>query len=302
MQKRNDAANIRASRAMFCFLAACVIFAQPIFAQQDAPKGTTPANAATTAQQREMTPEEKAEKILADFTAWSQKYVAASASGASAVPGARTTAQDRAALEPAGVALAAQRRQVLAWLIEADPARALDQAVPLQVRRELPLAVTQYLEERVSGCGSFMVLSIDRRDPQTGALTGRIERSVRIGGKTYRAGVYGRRLGMTSKQSIPLHGIAIGRVMAVHESPVRELEAGESPDPKAPSGLATKQCPLCGADASAGIAADIGGALYYFDTQAHLKEYTDKVKEQEAIVGPSTNGPCQDPAWLLRQR
>jgi hypothetical protein len=290
MTKRNDAASTCIACAMFCLLLACVLLPQPTFAQGDAPDDKIPATAMAAAEQ-EMTVEQREEKLLADFTAWTQRYV-----------GGASKPTVRAALEPAGVALAVQRRAILSRLTESDPARALQLAVPLRVRRELPPAVTQYLEERVSGCGSFMVLSVDQRDPRTGALTGRIERSVRIDGKTYRAGVYGRRLGMTSKVSIPLHGIAIGRVMAVHESPVREMEAGESPDPEAPLGTPTKRCPLCGADASAGIDAEIGGVLFYFDTRAHLKQYTDKVEEQEAIVGPSTNGPCQDPLWLLRQR
>src|SRR5256885_4920135 len=50
------------------------------------------------------------------------------------------TADAKTALEPEGVALAQARRDALAELIQSDPERALELAVPYRVRQALPTA------------------------------------------------------------------------------------------------------------------------------------------------------------------
>lgn len=84
---------------------------------------------------------------FAQFNDWSARYLAA----------ARGARRD---LLAEGQALATARRGVLARLIAAEPRRALENAVPMVVRRQLPAEVVALLEERVSGKGFFGVLGV----------------------------------------------------------------------------------------------------------------------------------------------
>src|SRR6476661_11199245 len=55
------------------------------------------------------------------------------------------TAEEKAALEPEGVALAQARRDALAELIQSDPKRALELTIPYGVRRALPNSIESLL-------------------------------------------------------------------------------------------------------------------------------------------------------------
>ena len=46
-------------------------------------------------------------------------------------------------------------------------------------------------------------------------------------GENFRAFVYGRRLAQTTKYDLPIHGVAVDGKLALHSSPVRQLEPGE---------------------------------------------------------------------------
>ena len=75
---------------------------------------------------------------------------------------------ERAAMTAEGVALAEARRPVLKRLIQTDPRRALEQAVPMVVRQELPREVVELLEERVNGRAALRVyqgVGPDNRSP-----------------------------------------------------------------------------------------------------------------------------------------
>jgi hypothetical protein len=119
----------------------------------------------------------------------------------------------------AGIELAKKRRAELKELIPRDPERALAMALPERERENLPAEVRGLLEEHVSGRGFFGVMIADFED-------GRHEtrRIVQLGDKEYRAFTYGRRLAQTSKQNVPLWGIAVDDVLAVGELPFRVVE------------------------------------------------------------------------------
>ncbi len=151
---------------------------------------------------------------LAAFRAWSECHLAAPDAAA------------RAALEPDGVALARARRPEMRALIQADPARALALTVPAAVRRVLPAAVLAELETRGAGRGDFEQ-TIACEPPAGGRSGAEIKRSVVLAGFAYRAHVYGRRAEQATKLGASLHGIALDRDLALHESPVRAPEAGE---------------------------------------------------------------------------
>jgi hypothetical protein len=154
------------------------------------------------------------EDAFALFSEWAKRYVA---TGANPDDGAR---------------LAGIRRVELAKLIESDPQRALELAVPWSVRRQLPAAVQAQLETPLSARGDLTILAAI---PAPGEPLGvpSVQRTATINGRDYSANVYGRRLGHPSRWNVPLHGIALGNQMAVGDSPVRILEATEAAAVKA---------------------------------------------------------------------
>ncbi len=154
---------------------------------------------------------------LAAFRAWTERYRRA------ADPAAR------AALEGEGVFLARQRRAAMLHLIRRQPAEALAVTVPAAIRRELPPAVLAQLESRVAGTGEF---ALQQAQLAPDAAPGRGEtsrRTVYLEDTTFTAHPYGRRLAQTTEEGASLHGIALAGEFALHESPLRLLEADEIP-------------------------------------------------------------------------
>lgn len=133
-------------------------------------------------------------------------------------------AADKAALETEGVALAKARRVAMKRWIERDPEFALTQAVGPDARRELPEEVLIELERWVEGKGGLEVMV--RCGPKVKTAE-QITRNVRVAGENFRAFVYGRRVGQTTKYDVPIHGVAVDGLLALHSSPVRQLEPGE---------------------------------------------------------------------------
>ena len=155
------------------------------------------------------------EPALAAFRAWVQRYAGADAAG-------------RAVLEPEGVALARVRRGVMKRLIEREPARALAVTVPADVRALVPAAVAGELEARVAGVGELAWQAICYEDRPRPILAPTSRRVAGLGGETYTASTYGRRAAQPTKEEASLHGIVLDEAMAVHESPLRLLEAAEA--------------------------------------------------------------------------
>ncbi len=183
-----------------------------------APGTNLPATAAQS--WVEAAPEEE----FAAFQMWTARWAA-------------TAPAERAALVSEGVALATTRRAALRAMIEKDPGRALDRAVPVAVRRVLPAVVVAQMETRIDGRGSLEVLAADAAGPGESAVS---HRAV-IGKERYRAFVYGRRMDQPTRRGIPLHGIALDGRMAVSEWPARVLEAVETDEALA----ANPEPPIC---------------------------------------------------------
>jgi hypothetical protein len=131
----------------------------------------------------------------------------------------------RARLQEEGIQLAKERRELLRSLIQTDPERALAQAVPEAIRRALPGEISSLLEERVSGRGELDVLAAL---PEPGKQVIPVFRRAYLNDREFQAFVYGRRLGVGTRQNIPLHGIAIDDLFAVNENPVRIVEPVEA--------------------------------------------------------------------------
>ena len=136
--------------------------------------------------------------------------------------------------------LAKAHRTAIKALIVSDPKRAIEVAVPMVTRQKLPAELVVMLEERISGIGALEVLAIS---PDSDPSEPIVRRFARLGDREWRAYVYGRRAGEMSKESTMLNGIAIDRIMAVDESPIRSMELGEVPDP---AKEVIEKCPVSG--------------------------------------------------------
>ncbi|HEY0378299.1 MAG TPA: hypothetical protein VGC87_15380, partial [Pyrinomonadaceae bacterium] len=104
------------------------------------------------------------------------------------------------------------------------------------------------------------------------------ERKVVLNGKTYRARVYGRKLGMTTKLNLPLRGVVMGDVIALAESPVRVLDDEER------GAAATGQ----------GIDAEVGGQVLHFETREQLNKFEEELKKREMTIGPGVGGKSKE--------
>jgi hypothetical protein len=157
----------------------------------------------------------KHDPLLSEFAAWVEK----------------ARLGDLTATEEDGVRLAERRRERLAEIIQTDPRRALDLAMPKDLIAALSARVAALAEEHVAGRGRLAVLGAI---PEVGA-TNFVStfRVATIHGTEYSAFAYGRRLGEPTRENVLMHGVALKSsqdvrpVFAVHESPARLLSKGE---------------------------------------------------------------------------
>lgn len=154
------------------------------------------------------------EPAFARFHEWTTRYLAA-------------PINDRTALEAEGLVLAQTRRAELKELIVTNPEHALDLAVPLALRQQLPDSVVELLEERLDGRGELALLAALPQPGQEGQHP-TSWRTATVGDRTYRAHVYGRRLDEPTRRDVPLHGLAVDQEMAVDDNPLRILESVEA--------------------------------------------------------------------------
>ncbi len=212
--------------------------------------------------------EEITEPSAADFVAWVRKFQTASE-------------PEKTTLENEGAALAFGRQKFLAGLIRTNPERALQLAVPLAVRRELPASIQEFLEERISGRGELAVLGA-LAEPGKETKVTPIFRTVTIGDKEFEAFTYGRRLGKPTRQNIPLNGIAVGNLMAVNENPVRILEPIEADEVRrSPETV----CSISGESIALHhdeTPVDVGGEIIFLCQRAHVDDLNNRIVAAEA--------------------
>ncbi len=137
--------------------------------------------------------------------------------------------EEKRALLDQGITLASARRTVLKGIIATNPQKALSMAIPPMLRQQMPRAIVERLEERVNEAAFFGVLGAL---PGAGSEVGpAIRRHVRTDdGGNYRAFVFGRRNTQQTTERASIVGIAVDDFLAVDESPLRVVAAGEIPN------------------------------------------------------------------------
>ncbi len=213
--------------------------------------------------------QETAEKIkdspiFAEFNAWVKQYTNENL----------TSSNEQI---QTGENLAAKRRQLLKELIQLDPKAALEKRLSTSDYNHLPDFITKNLEKPISGYGDFNVYIADEIDHTTGKMTGsRTQREVVIGDFRYKAFVYGRREGITTKINIPLQGIVIDDVMAVDENPVRKIEPEEYAELRVDTSKLNDD----------GVVAEVGGKITYFFNYSEFSNFVNQQIEWESKIGP----------------
>ncbi|MCX8497534.1 MAG: PKD domain-containing protein [Akkermansiaceae bacterium] len=149
-----------------------------------------------------------AETVFEDFRRWTENL---------RIAGAGVDLQQ-------GIKLAQQRRHELLALIEKDPRRALELAVPDSVRQQLPKEIVALLEERVDANGDLLVQSTTL-DNDRGCMTTRA--ATLQDGRVFDTHTYGRRGAMPTRDNIAIHGVALDGKLAMSEFAGRVLEPSE---------------------------------------------------------------------------
>jgi hypothetical protein len=205
---------------------------------------------------------------------------------------ALTNADARRAALPEGIAAATARREVLRDLISSDPELALRRAVPWGVRAGLPAEVLPLLEDRVDGVGTYHALGALAPSASTsGDGFVAVRRQVEMGGRVYEAYTYGRRLGLGSRASLAVHGIAVDGRLALSDSPVRALESGEP----IPAGRRVESvCAVSGRATepeTAALAVDTGDRVIYLCSAGHIGPLASHLEstEQDGGGGSTTS-------------
>ncbi|MBI5383221.1 MAG: PKD domain-containing protein [Verrucomicrobia bacterium] len=242
-------------------------------ASQDAAPATPPTpKAKLPPAQETLWKQPPAEPPFAAFADWTRRHAAA------------PDAPAKAALEAEGVALARARLTALAGLIVTQPERALELAVPQAVRRAVPASVQAWLEETVNARGDYEVLCALPAPGQPHRHASLV-RVAKMGGDTHQVFTFGPAADYLTRTNVPLHGIAVpftaaaappeslvgllpGKLLALHPSPARLLDAGEWL-----AGRPTVQ---------------FGGQLFSFDTLAEAETWAASATDGAQLDVPQT--------------
>ncbi len=256
-----------------------------------APKAVPRAETPLPPKQDELWRRPVNEPPFAAFANWTQRYLDASPA-------------DRAALEAEGVTLARARQTALADLIQQQPERALELAVPDALRRAVPAVVGAWLEERVNTRAEFKVLGVLTDGGPGGLPT--VLRYASIGGEKYQAFTFGEGERLVTKKEGLLNGIAVpagassrpagnsivqpAKLLALNPNPVRVLDDSEV------SALHAVRAaePVC-AISSQPVASQVeetvvqvGGQIHSFCGKLHASSWANA---QVAAAGLETPGP-----------
>jgi hypothetical protein len=231
------------------------------------------------------------ESSFASFKDWAAKYQAAG------------TAEEKKALEAEGVVLATARRTALAQLIQRDPKRALELAVPDNVREAMPPVVGALLEERVTDRGDLQVLGV-RQLPGTDHALPAVARAAIVHGETYEVFTYGAGNTFLSKRDVPLNGIAVATEAAA-SPPSHSLFTAQklmalSPDParilaynQLQEALAKE--PICSVSGKpTEVAVQLGTEIKSFCGHVHADDWAHAGIAASGVAAPSNLPPIEE--------
>ena len=184
-------------------------------------------------------------------------------------------------------------------MISSDPRAALENAVPMVVRQDLPSEIVSRLEKRVNSRGSLLTLGAVAPEGQAvlAALAPVSHKFIASGqpietAERYTAYVYGDRNIRRTVNNARVSGVAVDGQLAVLDAPFRRLEVGERPDP-------TKQvievCPISGEETKIErkaadplppvkeevVAVEDNVSIRYLCSGGHIRTYAAQLEGEE---------------------
>jgi len=203
------------------------------------------------------------ERAFTAFTEWLERYE-------------QSTGAERALFEEVGRDLAVQRRTALRSLIEFDPDRALELALPRAVVWRLPASIRPLVEEHVNARGDFEVIAELPR-PETKARPPALQYSTKLAdGRRFRTFPIQARREFATQNNIAVGGIALDGVLALGQ-PVRLLSRAEAVELGASARDAV--CSISGQTAATGIdpaAVEVGGEIRWVCQTGHMEPLNEK--------------------------
>jgi hypothetical protein len=278
---------MKKSSCVFALLAAALLL---LLRSQPRPADEEPATLYPSAALTAVFPASSRESLLArlgvetaNFYRWAAQY-------------ATTPISAREADLETGMRLARAHRQRMKFLIAADPRRALEEALPMVLRQDLPGEITDIIEQRVNTRGFYGVLGIASVG-NGGSAIRRIFQTP--DGTLYDARVYGHRVRQRTTASATAHGVALDGVLALDEDPLRLMEPGERPPPGQPVFF---NCPVSGQATPVTTAAitpvapavEMAGAVHFLCTGGHIHA----LRERALAAEGGTGGPAR-PAGVI---
>jgi uncharacterized protein (TIGR03382 family) len=222
---------------------------------------TAPSSVSQHSEALEQRPEEA-------FRDWLSRYLSADQVG-------------RAELEASGVRLAELRRTSFRALLLDDPQTALAIAVNPVERAALPASIARFVEQWRDGIGTLHVIAATSDE---GAPLERFVTFNAAPDEVLRAGVFGERLGATTRENVRLHGVALDGAIALSDSRLRRLFPGE-PLPPLPLEWA-RACPVSKKKSEPELTFHGGDTLYGFCIAEHASQFdtTLALGETQAAV------------------
>ena len=198
--------------------------------------------------------------VLAEFSAWVEHA-------------SRPTSANDANEAQKGITLARARREALKALIQRDPQAALAWRIPDHVRRQLPPAVQDQLEEPINAAATYEVaIACGLGEPGT---TDGMERFAGWDQRRLRVFTYGARLDVSTKHELSLVGIAVDDVMALYDTPARVWTPDEVAAAGEPAGT---------------LVAEGLGERRTFASSSEMEQWIAALQADELALGP---GPAK---------
>ena len=165
-----------------------------------------------------------------------------------------------------GIRLLQGRKQWMAALIRTNPQRALAEALTYEQRSSLTDVMLRLIEQPLSAAAAYEVEIACALNNGT-SLTRRLV--TLDDGRHLEAFTFGKRLQVTCKDRISIHGVVASGVMAIDTSPVRRLGITEKRD----RGLQDSRMSY----------GEILGNLYSFNDQEELEELEQHLLAEELM-------------------
>ncbi|MFO0598477.1 MAG: Ig-like domain-containing protein [Myxococcaceae bacterium] len=213
------------------------------------------------------------------FAEWVDRYAA-------------TDENVRFELEPEGRLLLGARHEAFTQLLRTDPQRAIAVALTPVQRAVLPTDLAAGVETWLDGVGTLHVIGATVDDPMAPAPA--LERFVTFEGPTapgqvFRASVFGQRAQAQTREHVRLHGVALDGWIAVTDSRLRRLFAGEG-RPALPIEW-PRACPISKKQPDSAQVYNGGDTLYGFCTSLHADQYDGTLAQGEEQAAADTGLP-----------